>query len=70
MLAGECETGLAVVHSFAAWFPMDKLKVRAVVFRVAARTVFAGCIRAHPDGVHSAPLRHAFAYLRVAFQAF
>ena len=64
------EAGLGVVHGFAAGFPMNKLKIDAVVVRMAARAVFAGAVRRYPNGVHAAPLRHAFAYLRVTFKTF
>ena len=59
-----------VIHGLAAWLPMNELKIGAVVLRMAARTIFAGLIRVHPRGVHTAPLRYAFAYLRVTFKTF
>ena len=70
MLASEREAGLAVVQGFAVGLPMNKLKIDAVVVRVATRTIFAGSIRIYPNCVHAAPLRHAFAYLRVTFKTF
>ncbi len=70
MLPYQREAGLAVVHGLAAWLPMNELKIGAVVLRMAARTILAGFIRVHPRGMHTAPLRHAFAYLRVTFKAF
>jgi hypothetical protein len=70
MLPCQGEAGLAVVHDLTAWLPMNELKIGAVVLRMAARTILAGFIRVHPRGVHAAPLRHAFAYLRVTFKTF
>jgi hypothetical protein len=70
MLPCECETRLAVIHRLAAWFPVNEPKIGAIVLRVAGRAIFAGSIRAYPDGMHAAPLRQAFAYLRVALQTF
>ena len=70
VLPSKGEAGLGVVHGFAAGFPMNKLKIDAVVVRVATRTIFAGSIRIYPNCVHAAPLRHAFAYLRVTFKTF
>lgn len=45
MLPCESEAGLAMVHRLAAWFPVNELKIRSVMLRVAARTIFAGAIR-------------------------
>jgi hypothetical protein len=70
MLSRECEAGLAVVHGFAAWLPMNELKIGAVVVRMTARAVLTGSICGYPDGVHAAPLRHAVAYLRVTLETF
>ena len=70
MLPHQSKAGLAVVQGLPAWLPMNELKISAVVLRMAARTILAGSIRVHPHGVHSAPLRHAFADLRVAFKTF
>jgi hypothetical protein len=70
MFPRQSEARLAVVHGLAAWFPMNELKIGAVVLRMAARTILAGFIRVHPRGVHTAPLRYAFAYLRVTFKTF
>lgn len=68
MLPHQSKAGFAVVHRLAAWLPMNELKIGAVVLRMAARAILAGSIRVHPDGMHAAPLRQAFAYLRVAFK--
>ena len=70
MLPYQSKAGLAVVHDLAAWLPMNELKIGTVVLGMAWRTILAGFIRAHPRGVHTAPLRHAFAYLRVTFKTF
>lgn len=70
MLPCECEAGLAVVQGLAAGLPMNKLKIDAVVIRMAAGTIFAGPIRIYPNCVHAAPLRHAFAYLRMTLKTF
>ena len=70
MLPSEREAGLAVVYCLTAGLPMNKLKIDAVVVRMAARAVFAGAVRRYPNGVHAAPLRHALAYLCVTFKAF
>lgn len=70
MLSGEREAGLAVVHGLAVWFPVNDLKVGAVMFRMAGHTIFAGSIRFYPRGMHSAALRYPFADFRMAFQTF
>jgi hypothetical protein len=70
MLSHQSEAGLAMVYGLSAWLPMNELKISAVVLRMAARAIVAGSIRVHPHGVHAAPLRHAFAYLRVTFKTF
>ena len=68
MLPIKCEAGLAVVHGFAAGLPMNKLKIDAIVVRMAARAIFAGTVCRYPNCVHAAPLRNAIAYLRVTFK--
>jgi len=70
MLSRQGKAGLAVVHGLAVWFPVNDLKVGAVMLRVAGYTIFAGAIRFNPHGVHPAPLRYPFADLRVTFKAF
>jgi len=70
MLSREGEARLAMVHGLAAGFPMNQREIRTVVIGMAGGTNVAGGIGAHPHGMHSATLRHAFADLRVAFKTF
>lgn len=70
MLSREREAGLAVVHGLAVWFPVNDLKIRAVMLRMAGRAIFAGAIRFDPHGVHPAPLRYPFADFGVTFKTF
>jgi hypothetical protein len=70
MLPRKCEARLGMVHGLAAWFPMNELKIGAVVLRMASRTILAGAIRGYPHGVHAAPLGHAVAYLGVTVKTF
>lgn len=65
---GEGEAGLAVVHGFPVGLPTNQWKVRAIMFGMAAHTVFASHLRGQPNGMHSAPLRDAITNLRVTLQ--
>ncbi len=66
MLTREREARLAVVHGLAARIPVNDLKIRAVMLRMAGRTILAGSIRFYPDGMHPAPLGNPFPNFRVA----
>jgi hypothetical protein len=68
MLSRKGKAGLAVVHGLAVWFPVNQLKIGAVVLRMAVHTIFVAGIRVCPHGVHAAPLGYPFADFRVAFQ--
>jgi hypothetical protein len=70
MLPGEHKAGFAMVHGLAVRFPVNDLKIGAVMLRMAGRTIFASAIRFYPHGVHSAPLRYPFADFRMTFQTF
>lgn len=70
MFPGERKARLAVVHCFAARFPVNKLKIGAVMVGMARRAIFAGSVRFDPHRMHSAPLRNPFPNFGVAFQAF
>jgi hypothetical protein len=70
MLPGERKARLAVVHGFAARFPVNQLKIGAVMVGMARRAIFAGSVRFNPLRMHSAPLRNPFPNFGVAFHAF
>jgi hypothetical protein len=70
VLSREWETGLAMVHSLAAGFPVNQREIRAVVIGMARCANVARGIGAYPHGMHPAALRHTFADLRVALKTF
>lgn len=70
MFLCERKTGLAVVHGLAVWFPVNDLKIGAIMLRMAGRAIFTCAIRFNPHGVHPAPLRYPFADFGVTFKAF
>ena len=69
VLPGQRKACLAMIQCLAVRLPADELKIRSVMFGVAADAILARRVSARPHGMHAATLRKPVPDFRVTFQA-